>query len=266
MTKVEGEMAAVTAKLDQILKSVEGIPEWKPKVDAAIEQVTRSVADLDSRIGALEAAQSPFEHKQVEADAQGGGVIFTNLKFKEPVSNNHHSSESMAASGLSEEGEEHRTFAGRHPWAAECMVVTLGTTFQQPEFWVKVTGVEGLDRSTDAVTAPIFNFTLRVNYDHGSLGMPVCGKGGSVVVAYAGVPMAHCALPEFCAWLDVVASVPIVATSEGLGLPGEAHSSAWRLIACATVVHGNAAWHGRSAGPAICLSGPQVGQGSTPLP
>ncbi|KAK3165578.1 hypothetical protein QOZ80_1AG0034950 [Eleusine coracana subsp. coracana] len=91
-----------------------------------------------------------------------------------------------------------------------------------PEFWVKIQGVDGLDRSADAVTAPTFNITLRVNYeDLGVHPWNLCGKGGSVVVAYAGVPLARGDLPDFCVTRGVVSSVPVVATREGLGLPDE---------------------------------------------
>ncbi|KAL6616136.1 hypothetical protein ACP70R_038406 [Stipagrostis hirtigluma subsp. patula] len=143
----------------------------------------------------------------------------------------------MAVVGVSED-DEYRGFAERHPRAASCITVTLGTTLllfaylilmeclvlvslAPPEFWVKVDGVEGLDRSTDAATAPAFNLTLRVNYERGMAAWPACGRGGSVVVAYAGVPLAHGDLPEFCAWVGVVGSVPVVAMSQGLGVPDE---------------------------------------------
>ncbi|KAL6616133.1 hypothetical protein ACP70R_038403 [Stipagrostis hirtigluma subsp. patula] len=126
--------------------------------------------------------------------------------------------------------------AERHKRAANCAVAALPAVFclllilciffydfSPPEYWVKVAGVEGLGRSTGAATAPAFNLTLRVNYDlrgnhrFGSL----CGEGGSAVVAYAGVPLARGDLPEFRVRAGVVGSVPVVATSEGLGLPDE---------------------------------------------
>ncbi|TVU34981.1 hypothetical protein EJB05_16840, partial [Eragrostis curvula] len=95
--------------------------------------------------------------------------------------------------------------------------------FAPPEFWVKIQGVEGLDRSTDAATAPAFNVILRVNYDLsvGHNWPQLCGKGGSVVVSYAGVPLAHGDLPEFCVPVGVAGSVRVVATSDGLGVPDE---------------------------------------------
>ncbi|KAL6616135.1 hypothetical protein ACP70R_038405 [Stipagrostis hirtigluma subsp. patula] len=136
------------------------------------------------------------------------------------------------------EDERHGS-AERHKRAANCVVAALPAVFclaclllmlcdffydfSPPEYWVKVAGVEGLDRSTGAATAPAFNITLRVNYD--LLGNhrfgPLCGKGGSAVVAYAGVPLARGDFPEFCVPAGVVGSVPVVATSEGLGLPDE---------------------------------------------
>ncbi|KAG2601048.1 hypothetical protein PVAP13_5KG565600 [Panicum virgatum] len=95
--------------------------------------------------------------------------------------------------------------------------------FSPLEFWVKLPAAEGLDRSADAVTAPTFHITLRVMYDLGSNHgfWPLCGKGGRVDVAYAGVPIAHGDLPEFCVTAGTVGSVPVVATSQGLGLPDE---------------------------------------------
>nr|CAB3474399.1 unnamed protein product [Digitaria exilis] len=93
--------------------------------------------------------------------------------------------------------------------------------FFPPEFWVKLPAVEGLDRSTDAVTSPTFHITLRVNYDRRGHQLPLCGEGGRVDVAYEGVPIAHGDLPEFCVPAGIVGSVPVVATSEGLGLPDE---------------------------------------------
>ncbi|KAJ1285605.1 hypothetical protein BS78_03G291100 [Paspalum vaginatum] len=75
------------------------------------------------------------------------------------------------------------------------------------EFWVKLSGVEGLDRSSDALTAPAFHMILRVNNE--GHGWQACGNGGRVD------------LPGFCLPPGLVSSVPFVATSEGIGLPDE---------------------------------------------
>jgi hypothetical protein len=100
-----------------------------------------------------------------------------------------------------------------------CIAAPAHSGFLAPEFWVKVSGVEGLDRSAGAVTAPTFNITLRVNNEARSF--PFCGKGGTVDVAYANVPLAHGEFSEFCVPTGVIGSVPVVATSEGLGLPDD---------------------------------------------
>lgn len=94
--------------------------------------------------------------------------------------------------------------------------------FVPPEFWVKLPGVEGLDRSVDATTPPTFNITLRVN-NEGNKFWEVCGRGGRVDVAYEDVPLAHGQLPDFCVPPGVVGSVHVVATGDGLGMPGELH-------------------------------------------
>lgn len=131
-----------------------------------------------------------------------------------------------------------------------------------PEFWVKLPAVEGLDQGTGASRGPAFNITLRV-HNRGS--EPWHFKGpGRVVVAYAGVPLAHADLPEFTVPGHVIGSVPILATSEGLGLPDElydrmqsqrrrrervklaVHDAGW----CAAVVHGDTA---RATTGAVCL-------------
>jgi hypothetical protein len=58
------------------------------------------------------------------------------------------------------------------------------------------------------VTAPTFNITLRVNNEARSF--PFCGKGGTVDVAYANVPLAHGEFSEFCVPTGVIGSVPVV--------------------------------------------------------
>jgi hypothetical protein len=87
------------------------------------------------------------------------------------------------------------------------------------EFLVKLPGVEGLERSADAVIAPTFNITLRVN--NKGVSTVLCGRGDRVDVAYDGVPLAHGQLPDFCVPPATVGSVPVVASGEGLGLPDE---------------------------------------------
>ncbi|KAK3162074.1 hypothetical protein QOZ80_1BG0085040 [Eleusine coracana subsp. coracana] len=122
--------------------------------------------------------------------------------------------------------------------SADCLGITLTFAFMpgfflificvplyfnpgDTEFWVKVSGVEGLDRSAVTVTAPTFNITLHVKNQGGYTSPQFCGKGGSVDVAYENVPLAHGELPEFCVPTGVVGLVPVVATSEGLGLPDD---------------------------------------------
>lgn len=134
--------------------------------------------------------------------------------------------------------DDERAFVDRHKKSANCIMAALlpialclpllllivcGSVhdFWPPEFWVKLPAVEGLDRSTDAVTGPTFHITLRVNYDRRGHPDPLRGKGGRVDVAYEGVPIAHGDLPEFCVPAGIVGSVPAVAKSEGLGLPDE---------------------------------------------
>ncbi|KAG8055243.1 hypothetical protein GUJ93_ZPchr0001g32155 [Zizania palustris] len=93
---------------------------------------------------------------------------------------------------------------------------------QAPDFWVKVPGhgIDDLERGTVAVAPPVFNVTLRV--DNGVTRLPFCTGRASAVVAYAGVQLAHADLPTgFCVPGRVVSSVPIVATSDGLGIPDE---------------------------------------------
>ncbi|TVU34958.1 hypothetical protein EJB05_16817, partial [Eragrostis curvula] len=141
------------------------------------------------------------------------------------------------AAGLSE--DETRSSSERNPWV-ECIGPALAIAFlpgfvlfiygilhfnyETPDFWVKLSGVEGLDRSADAVTAPTFNVTVRVDNEWNNF-WEFCGKGGSVDVSYAGVPLAHGEFPEFCVPPGVVGSVPVVATSEGLGLPDDLYES-----------------------------------------
>ncbi|KAK3165579.1 hypothetical protein QOZ80_1AG0034970 [Eleusine coracana subsp. coracana] len=128
----------------------------------------------------------------------------------------------MAAAAVLEDEESCSSVGITLGIMALFLVVVCGAlhfSFVAPEFWVKVE-VKGLDRSASAVTAPTFNITLRVNSESNNL-WRFCGKGGSVVVAYANVPLAHGEFPEFCVPPGVIGSVPIVATGEGLGLPDD---------------------------------------------
>ncbi|VAH80579.1 unnamed protein product [Triticum turgidum subsp. durum] len=138
-----------------------------------------------------------------------------------------------------------------------------------PEFWVKLPAVEGLERGTGASRPPTFNITLRVNNRDSE---PWHFKGpGRVVVAYAGVPLAHADLAEFTVPGEVISSVPIVATSSGLGLPDELYdrmqSQRRRRERVKLAVHvtldGLRLWctailHGQPRGPFVCpiLYGP----------
>ncbi|KAE8772968.1 hypothetical protein D1007_54936 [Hordeum vulgare] len=138
-----------------------------------------------------------------------------------------------------------------------------------PEFWVKLPAVEGLEQGTGASRAPAFNITLRVN---NRASEPWHFKGpGRVVVAYAGVPLAHAGLPEFTVPGEVITSVPIVATSDGLGLPDELYdrmqSQRRRRERVKLAVHVTlddvllwctAILHGQPRGPFVCpiLYGP----------
>ncbi|CAM0883441.1 unnamed protein product [Alopecurus aequalis] len=124
----------------------------------------------------------------------------------------------------------------KHPWAMCVLLFALfGALFTftsytvvlpefLPDFWVKLPAVVGLDRaSTGASRAPTFSITLRVANgarEPWHFGAKKNGTG-RVVVAYQGVPLAHADLPEFSVPGGIISSVPIVATSEGLGIPDE---------------------------------------------
>nr|TKW17025.1 hypothetical protein SEVIR_5G338500v2 [Setaria viridis] len=190
------------------------------------------------------------------------------------------------AAGLLEDDDDQWDFIEKHPWAKH-MVITIAILFfvasvsyllwvDQPDFapreyWVKVPGVEGLERSDDAVAAPTFNITLRVNTE--GISRAVCGRGDRVDVAYEGVPLAHGDLPDFCVPPATVGSIPAVASSEGLGLPDELYERMERqrrrnervklavhvrmheitgsrgsplLLSCTAILHG------RPKGPFLC--------------
>uniref|UniRef100_A0ACD5VWS2 Uncharacterized protein n=1 Tax=Avena sativa TaxID=4498 RepID=A0ACD5VWS2_AVESA len=126
----------------------------------------------------------------------------------------------------------------KNPWA-RCMLLSAAILYMMfcvfvsynmedpvylPDFWVKLPAVEGLDRaSAGASRAPTFNITLRVdNWASAPWHFRAKTNGtGRVVVAYQGVPLAHADLPEFTVPGGIISSVPIVATSEGLGMPDE---------------------------------------------
>uniref|UniRef100_A0A0D9YFJ8 Late embryogenesis abundant protein LEA-2 subgroup domain-containing protein n=1 Tax=Oryza glumipatula TaxID=40148 RepID=A0A0D9YFJ8_9ORYZ len=92
--------------------------------------------------------------------------------------------------------------------------------YRKPDFWVKVPGIEGLERAGAAAAAPVFNVTLRV--DNEATRRAFCAGRASAAVSYAGVQLAHADLPGgFCVPGQAVGSVPIVATSDGVGIPGE---------------------------------------------
>ncbi|TVU34953.1 hypothetical protein EJB05_16812, partial [Eragrostis curvula] len=52
---------------------------------------------------------------------------------------------------------------GIFPAFALLICVLLYFNVEDPKFWVKLSGVQGLERSADAVTAPTFNITVRVD-------------------------------------------------------------------------------------------------------
>jgi hypothetical protein len=174
----------------------------------------------------------------------------------------------------------------KHPWAqnvagvAAILCILLFTVFvlynteypeYLPEFWVKLPAVEGLDRaSTGASRAPTFNITLRVNGGPWHFRAKTNGTG-RVVVAYQGVPLAHAHLPEFTVPGGIISSVPIVATSDGLGVPDELYDRMQiqrrrkeRVkLAVHVTLDGVLLWctailHGRPQGPFVCpkLYGP----------
>ena len=69
--------------------------------------------------------------------------------------------------------------------------------YEPPEFKAIVSAYEGLDApAAGAGTAPTFRVALRVGNEFNW--RPFCAERGSVVVAYAGVPLARAALPGFC--------------------------------------------------------------------
>jgi hypothetical protein len=135
-----------------------------------------------------------------------------------------------------------------------------------PEFWVKLPAVEGLDRaSTGASRAPTFNITLRVNAAGPWHFRAKTNGTGRVVVAYQGVPLAHAHLPEFAVPGGIISSVPIVATSEGLGVPDELYDRlqiqrrrkervklAVHLTLDDVLLWCTAILHGRPQGPFVC--------------
>ena len=116
----------------------------------------------------------------------------------------------MAADGSSGGGERPRSLLERHPpvlWCLTCAIlVGFGVfmvyiferaLYDPPEFKAIVSAYEGLDApAAGAGTAPTFRVALRVGNELNW--RPFCAERGSVVVAYAGVPLARAALPGFC--------------------------------------------------------------------
>uniref|UniRef100_A0A0E0N320 Late embryogenesis abundant protein LEA-2 subgroup domain-containing protein n=1 Tax=Oryza rufipogon TaxID=4529 RepID=A0A0E0N320_ORYRU len=151
--------------------------------------------------------------------------------------------------------------------------------YKTPDFWVKVPGIEGLERGPSALAAPVFNVTLRV--DNEATRRPFCTSRASAAVSYAGVQLGHVDLPGgFCVPGQVVSSVPIVATSDGLGIPSELYERMesqrrWhervslevqvRLDDCCgqlpVMLWRTAVVHGQPQGPFLCKVSPMLKDG-----
>jgi len=135
----------------------------------------------------------------------------------------------MAADDSSGGGGERPQWHPLVGWFLTCAIlvgfgVFMAYTFeralyQAPEFKATVSAYEGLDApAAGAGTAPTFRVALRVGNELNW--RPFCAERGSVVVAYAGVPLARAALPGFCVPGGERRTVPIVATGEGMrGVP-----------------------------------------------
>ncbi|EEE55454.1 hypothetical protein OsJ_03615 [Oryza sativa Japonica Group] len=151
--------------------------------------------------------------------------------------------------------------------------------YKTPDFWVKVPGIEGLERGPSALAAPVFNVTLRV--DNEATRRPFCTSRASAAVSYAGVQLGHVDLPGgFCVPGQVVSSVPIVATSDGLGIPSELYERMEsqrrrhervslevqvRLDDCCgqlpVMLWRTAVVHGQPQGPFLCKVSPMLKDG-----
>ncbi|KAL6616159.1 hypothetical protein ACP70R_038429 [Stipagrostis hirtigluma subsp. patula] len=126
---------------------------------------------------------------------------------------------------------------GMHPlvaWCLACVIlVGLGAAlvygfervfYHTPEFRATVSAYHGLDPDPDAgaAAAPTFRIAFRVDNERNI--RRFCARRGSVAVSYAGVPIAHAALPAFCVPRRSARTVPVVATGgETRGMPRELH-------------------------------------------
>ncbi|KQK09971.1 hypothetical protein BRADI_2g51274v3 [Brachypodium distachyon] len=121
------------------------------------------------------------------------------------------------------------SFSQRHPRLANalflCIVallmlavaaLTITLSSSPPEFSATVASFDGIGRSTGGAS-PTFRLALRVK--NGNVWRH-CFKPRGAAVEYDGVPIARAQdLSEFCVPARSVVEVPVVATSEGLGLP-----------------------------------------------
>jgi hypothetical protein len=126
-------------------------------------------------------------------------------------------------------------FAQRHPRLAGVLIVSVGLLAATviivvsltmdsttPEFSATVSGYDGLVRSAGAgATPPSFRVALRVKNDNV---WQHCFEARATV-EYDGVPLAFADLDGFCVPAKSVVEVPIVATSEGLGMPDQLYRS-----------------------------------------
>ncbi|CAM0883446.1 unnamed protein product [Alopecurus aequalis] len=95
-----------------------------------------------------------------------------------------------------------------------------------PEFSATVSGYDhdGLVRSASAAAAPpSFRVALRVK--NSNYLWQHCFEARRAVVEYEGVPLASADLDGFCVPARTVVEVPVVATSEGLGMPDQLYES-----------------------------------------
>ncbi|CAM0883459.1 unnamed protein product [Alopecurus aequalis] len=109
--------------------------------------------------------------------------------------------------------------------AAAIAVLTGAIDASLPKFSATISGYDGLVRSSSAAAAPpSFRVALRVkntNY----LWQHCFEARRAAVVEYEGVPLASADLDAFCVPARTVLEVPVVATSEGLGIPDQLYES-----------------------------------------
>lgn len=195
---------------------------------------------------------------------------------------------------MAEDDDDHGNCLDRRPCLRYFLLATFITTllsliaygqwnsmygYRKPDFWVKVPGIEGLERGPSALAAPVFNVTLRV--DNEATRRPFCTSRASAAVSYAGVQLGHVDLPGgFCVPGQVVSSVPIVATSDGLGIPSELYERMEsqrrrhervslevqvRLDDCCgqlpVMLWRTAVVHGQPQGPFLCKVSPMLKDG-----